>query len=89
MRTSETLQTDRETNVSAFCNGEHDDNTLFDGNFCGPIASSMNESMFSLVLSRWRDAFDSLKETKDYKFLSAAGSLVKAMVIRSLCLNKE
>lgn len=41
----------------------------------------MNESMFQLVISKWRYAFDGLKETHDYKFLSAAGSLLKIMVI--------
>lgn len=40
----------------------------------------MNESMFLLVMSRWRHAFDVLKEAKDYKFLSAAGCLMKIMV---------
>ncbi|GAV84903.1 TIMELESS domain-containing protein/TIMELESS_C domain-containing protein [Cephalotus follicularis] len=56
------------------------DNTFFEGNICGPIAASMNESMFLLVISRWRNAFDGLKETKGYKFLSAAGFLMKAMI---------
>lgn len=41
----------------------------------------MNDSMFQLVISKWRYAFDGLKETHDYKFLSAAGSLLKIMVI--------
>ncbi|KAF8114815.1 hypothetical protein N665_0033s0007 [Sinapis alba] len=57
------------------------------GNFsksdiCAPIAATINDRMFSLVISKWRSAFDGLKETKDFKFLSAAGSLVKIM----LCL---
>ncbi|XP_013606333.1 PREDICTED: protein timeless homolog isoform X1 [Brassica oleracea var. oleracea] len=57
------------------------------GNFsksdiCAPIAATINDRMFSLVISKWRTAFDGLKETKDFKFLSAAGSLVKIM----LCL---
>ncbi|KAH7853622.1 hypothetical protein Vadar_004796 [Vaccinium darrowii] len=56
------------------------DSTLFKGNICGPIAASMNESMFLLVLSKWRDAYDGLKETKNYKFVSAAGSLMKIMI---------
>lgn len=55
------------------------------GNFsksdiCAPIAATINDRMFSLVISKWRTAFDGLKETKDFKFLSAAGSLVKIMV---------
>lgn len=56
------------------------DITLFNGDICGPIAASMNESMFLLVMSKWRNAFEGLKETNDYKFLSAAGSLMKTML---------
>ncbi|GLT35849.1 hypothetical protein SLA2020_102660 [Shorea laevis] len=59
---------------------ENVDNTFFKGNICGPIVASMNESMFQLVISRWRNAFDGLKETNNYKFLSAAGSLMKNML---------
>ncbi|XP_052180758.1 uncharacterized protein LOC127793960 [Diospyros lotus] len=58
----------------------HADNTLFKGNICGPIAASMNESMFLLVVSKWRYAYESLKETSDYKFVSAAESLMKIMI---------
>ncbi|KAJ4705908.1 Timeless protein [Melia azedarach] len=54
--------------------------TLFNGNICGPISSSMDESMFRLVISKWQNAFDGLKETNNYKFLSAAGSLMKNMI---------
>ena len=56
------------------------DSTLFKGNICGPIAATMNESMFVLVISKWRYAFDGLKEINDHKFLSASGSLMKIMV---------
>ncbi|XP_021295364.1 protein timeless homolog isoform X3 [Herrania umbratica] len=56
------------------------DSTFFKGDICGPIAASMNESMFQLVISRWRNAFEGLKETNDYKFLSAASSLMKNMI---------
>ncbi|KAF5186178.1 Timeless family protein [Thalictrum thalictroides] len=56
------------------------DNTLFQGDICGPIAATMNEAMFLLVTSKWRYAFESLKETNDYKSLSAAGSLMKNMI---------
>ncbi|KAM3729911.1 hypothetical protein ACB098_12G046900 [Castanea mollissima] len=56
------------------------DSTIFRGDICGPIAESMNESMFQLVILKWRNAFDGLKETNDYKFLSAAGSLMKNMI---------
>lgn len=62
--------------------------TKFRDDICGPIASSMDESMFQLVISRWRNAFDALKETKNYKFLSAAGSLMKSMVICTSWLTK-
>ncbi|KAL1206714.1 hypothetical protein V5N11_027273 [Cardamine amara subsp. amara] len=49
---------------------------------CAPIAATINDRMFSLVISKWRCAFDGLKETKDFKFLSVVGSLMKTM----LCL---
>lgn len=62
----------------------HDDNTHFGGDICGPIAASMNESMFQLVFSHWRNTFEGLKETQNFKFLSAAGSVMKKMVIVSL-----
>lgn len=57
-----------------------DGSTLFKGNICGPIAETLNESMFQLVVSKWRNAFDGLKMTNDYKFLSAAGSLMKTLI---------
>ncbi|XP_012090145.1 protein timeless homolog isoform X2 [Jatropha curcas] len=66
-------------NAHSFAN-EYADSTLFNGDMCGPIAATMNESMFLLVTSRWRNAFDGLKETNDFKFLSAAGSLMKIMI---------
>ncbi|CAI0449791.1 unnamed protein product, partial [Linum tenue] len=56
------------------------DNTVFTGDVCGPIAESMKESMFLLVISTWRDAFDTLKQTHEYKLLSVAGSLMKIMI---------
>ncbi|XP_052110339.1 uncharacterized protein LOC107466801 [Arachis duranensis] len=52
----------------------------FNGQICGPIAASLNEAMFQLVISKWRQAYEGLKETNDYKFLSAAGSLLKNMI---------
>ncbi|XP_054820740.1 uncharacterized protein LOC129319668 isoform X2 [Prosopis cineraria] len=55
--------------------------TNFNGQICGPIAATMNEAMFQLLLSKWRHAFNGLKETNDYKFLSAAGSLMKNMIL--------
>ncbi|KAK6131802.1 hypothetical protein DH2020_034460 [Rehmannia glutinosa] len=68
---------DVENEASATC---HDDNTLFKGSICGQIAETLNESMFLMVISKWRYAFEGLKQTNDYKFLSAAGSLVKTMI---------
>lgn len=47
---------------------------------CGPIAATMNEAMYSLVISKWREASDGVKITNDYKFLTATGSLMKSMV---------
>ncbi|KAK7279867.1 hypothetical protein RJT34_24926 [Clitoria ternatea] len=56
------------------------DKSDFSGKICGPIAASLNESTFQLVISKWRHAYDGLKETNDYQFLSAAGSLLKNMI---------
>ncbi|KAH9677425.1 Timeless family protein [Citrus sinensis] len=53
---------------------EFADSTLFKGNICGPIASTMDESMFKLVISKWQDASEDLKKTNNYKFMSAAAS---------------
>ncbi|XP_060203765.1 uncharacterized protein LOC132632004 isoform X1 [Lycium barbarum] len=55
--------------------------TLFRGCICGPIAESLNESMFQLVLLRWRYSLETLKETNDRKFLYVAGSLMKTMLL--------
>lgn len=66
---------------------EYADSTFFKGDICGPIAATMNEAMFLLVVLKWRNAFDGLKETNDYKFLSAAGSLMKNMVTFTSFLN--
>ncbi|XP_014514621.1 uncharacterized protein LOC106772617 isoform X2 [Vigna radiata var. radiata] len=52
----------------------------FSGQICGPIAASLNEAMFQMVISQWRNAYDGLKETNDHQFLSAAGSLLKNMI---------
>uniref|UniRef100_A0A0E0KZR4 Timeless N-terminal domain-containing protein n=1 Tax=Oryza punctata TaxID=4537 RepID=A0A0E0KZR4_ORYPU len=61
-----------------------DDNLPFHGDICGPVAATLNESMFNLVISRWRETYDGLKETHDYKTLSAAGSLMKNMTEQGL-----
>lgn len=55
--------------------------TLFRGCVCGPIAESLNVSMFQLVLLRWRYSLETLKETNDRKFLYVAGSLMKTMLL--------
>ncbi|OVA16539.1 Timeless protein [Macleaya cordata] len=54
--------------------------STFQGDICGPIAATLNEAMFLLVIYKWRSAFEGLKETNDYKFLSVAGSLMKNMI---------
>lgn len=66
--------------VNETSNNQPTDSMLFAGSLCGPLSESLNESMFILVISRWRLAFDSLKETNDTPFLSAAGSLLKIMI---------
>ena len=65
----------------------HDDNLPFHGDICGPVAATLNEDMFNIVISRWREAYESLKETNDYNTLSAAGSLMKTMVRECLFIN--
>ncbi|OMO53292.1 Timeless protein [Corchorus capsularis] len=75
-------------NTSEASADKYADSTFFNGDICGPIAASMNESMFQLVFSRWCDAFEGLKQTNDYKFLSAASSLMKNMIrLLDLVLN--
>ena len=74
------LQPNRGTDTSDSFVNEYADSTFFKGDMCGPIAATMNEAMFLLVVLKWRNAFDGLKETNDYKFLSAAGSLMTNMV---------
>ncbi|XP_024315533.1 protein timeless homolog isoform X2 [Brachypodium distachyon] len=59
---------------------EHDENLPFCGDICGPVAATLNEDMFNIVISRWRETYDDLKQTNDYKTLSAAGSLMKNMI---------
>ncbi|KAG9448346.1 hypothetical protein H6P81_014474 [Aristolochia fimbriata] len=61
-------------------NDETADATQFDGDICGPIAATMNETMFLQVTSKWQDAFDGPKQTRDYKFLFAAGLIMKDMI---------
>ncbi|VAH23136.1 unnamed protein product [Triticum turgidum subsp. durum] len=60
--------------------GNECDDLPFRGDICGPVAATLNEDMFNIVLSMWREAYEDLKQTKDYKTLSAAGSLMKNMI---------
>lgn len=60
-----------------------EDSAHFKGDICGPVAETINEEMFNLVICRWRETFEGLKQTNDYKTLSAAGSLMKNMVSTS------
>ncbi|KAL5718707.1 hypothetical protein ACHQM5_011584 [Ranunculus cassubicifolius] len=69
-----------DADLSEVFGNKYADNTLFQGDICGPVAATMNEAMFLLVISKWRSAFEGLKETNDYKSLSAAGSLMKNMI---------
>ncbi|KAI3664996.1 hypothetical protein L6452_43611 [Arctium lappa] len=71
---------DAEVSISESFGDRDADSTFFEGNICGSISETMNESMFLLVISKWRTAFEGLKETNNYKFLSAAGSLTKIMI---------
>ncbi|CAN1267612.1 Topoisomerase 1-associated factor 1, partial [Linum perenne] len=76
-----TLLNSKETaKDSAQASNDHGDSTVFTGDVCGPIAESMKESMFLMVISTWRDAFEALKQTHEYKLLSAAGSVMKIMI---------
>ncbi|CAK7324064.1 unnamed protein product [Dovyalis caffra] len=75
-----TSKPNKEKDNSQAFTDEYADSTSFKGYICGPIAASMNESMFLLVISRWQNAFEGLKVTHDYKFLSAAGALMRIMV---------
>uniref|UniRef100_A0ACD5TDG3 Uncharacterized protein n=1 Tax=Avena sativa TaxID=4498 RepID=A0ACD5TDG3_AVESA len=59
---------------------ESEDNLPFHGDICGPVAATLNEDMFNIVISRWRETYEDLKQIKDYKTLSAAGSLMKNMI---------
>ncbi|XP_057480402.1 uncharacterized protein LOC130767528 [Actinidia eriantha] len=74
------LKLNKEADTLEATTNPHTDSTYFEGNICGPIAASMNESMFVLVISKWRYAYDGLKETNEYKFVSAAGSLMKILI---------
>ncbi|XP_058769846.1 uncharacterized protein LOC131643603 isoform X2 [Vicia villosa] len=80
-----TSKTEEEKDIFGDNDAEASD---FNGKICGPIEASLNESMFQLVISQWRQAYDGLKQTNDYKFLSAAGSLLKNMIrMLDLVLN--
>ncbi|CAI9278194.1 unnamed protein product [Lactuca saligna] len=56
---------DAEVNVSETSKDHDAESTLFEANICGSISKTMNETMFLLVVSKWRSIFDGLKETHD------------------------
>ncbi|KAI3987920.1 hypothetical protein MKX01_021034 [Papaver californicum] len=56
-----------ERNTSEAETSKFSDTTSFQGVICGPIAATLNETMFSLVIRKWRVAFEVLKETKKGK----------------------
>lgn len=62
-----------------------EDDCLFQGYLCGPIASTMDHDMFAMVVSRWHAYSEAAKETNDWTSLSITGSLFKEMV-NILCL---
>lgn len=61
------------------CNKDVHD-TVYQGLICAPIASTMNEPIFNMVISKWHYAFETLKETHDLKSLTTAGALIKEMI---------
>ncbi|KAL2922143.1 Protein timeless-like protein [Bienertia sinuspersici] len=73
-------QSKAEVNNDSSISDDDDDSTWFKGDMCGPIAATMNDSMFSLVIAKWQFAFESFKELKNNEFLSISGSLLKTMI---------
>ncbi|CAM6108735.1 unnamed protein product [Calypogeia fissa] len=47
---------------------------------CGLIASTMDEPMFKMVLSKWQEFSDFAEEAKDWKPLAAAVAVMKDMI---------
>lgn len=47
---------------------------------CGEIAATMDEEMFNMVVARWREYAETIKEGKEFTALAAAGALLKDMV---------
>lgn len=80
-------QLKREADVSEPLDDMQSENTPFKGDVCAPIAATMKDSMFQLVFSNWREKFEGLKETQNFKFISVAGSLMKNMVINSFLVS--
>ncbi|XP_078431748.1 timeless family protein isoform X2 [Wolffia australiana] len=60
--------------------GEKDTKPTFHADICGPVAVTMQETMFSLVITKWRYSFETLKETSDFKMLSASSAIMKSMI---------
>jgi timeless len=60
---------------------DSDTSCVFQGKLCGPVASTMDEDMFAMVVSRWHMYAEGAKETKDWKSLTVTGSLFKEMVL--------
>ncbi|KAI5080095.1 hypothetical protein GOP47_0005574 [Adiantum capillus-veneris] len=69
--------TRKETAVST---PEGHSDSLFQGQFCGPVASTMAQDMFVMVVSRWHTYSEAAKEANDWASLSIASSLFKEMV---------
>lgn len=59
---------------------------LFQGQLCGPIASTMDEHMFRMVVLRWQEFSESAKEKNDWIPLSVTGTLFKEMVWPNFCI---
>jgi hypothetical protein len=53
---------------------------------CGSIASTMDEDMFTMVISKWHEFATLAEQTKDWKPLAAAGGAMKDMVRKLLHL---
>ncbi|MCO5566400.1 hypothetical protein L7F22_020077 [Adiantum nelumboides] len=69
--------TRKETVVSTL---EGDSNRSFQEQLCGPVASTMDQDMFVMVVSRWHAYSEAAKEANDWTSLSIASSLFKEMV---------
>ncbi|KAH7442845.1 hypothetical protein KP509_02G004400 [Ceratopteris richardii] len=59
---------------------DEDKDCLFQGLLCGPIASTMDQDMFTMVVLQWHKFADLAKETNDWDSLSTTSSLFKEMI---------